>query len=198
LRKKTLDLLKYADTGINDLIPSGLNNNGEEEKKQQDENDSKAIFTHHTKFDSELNPVDKSVLFHLDFNESEGTIKLYELAPFIIDALENGDTLVIDEFDARLHPRLSKKIIEIFNDPRTNPKNAQLLIVTHDTNLLSSSLFRRDQILFVEKDKYGASHLYSLAQFKGVRNDASFENDYLMGRYGAVPFLNNLTSVFAN
>lgn len=197
MRKKTLALLQLADTGINDLITTDINKNGEE-KHQQDANAVKAILTHHTRFDAELNPVDKSVLFHLDFNESEGTIKLYELAPFIFIALENGSALIIDEFDARLHPRLSKKIIEIFNDPRTNPKNAQLLIVTHDTNLLSANLFRRDQILFVEKDKYGASHLYSLAEFKGVRNDASFESDYLMGRYGAVPFLNNLNSVFAN
>jgi uncharacterized protein len=193
IRKSTLDLLKYADTGINDLFVSEKNRNSE-----QSDGNSKFTLTRHTKFNAELIPLAEPELFHLDLHESEGTLKLYELAPFIFIALEGGGTLVIDEFDARLHPRLSKKIIEIFNDPRTNPKNAQLLIVTHDTNLLSANLFRRDQILFVEKDKYGASHLYSLAQFKGVRNDASFESDYLMGRYGAVPFLNNLTSVFAN
>ena len=70
------------------------------------------------------------------------------------------------------------------------------MVVTHDTNLLSSKTFRRDQILFVEKDKNEASHIYALAEFKGVRNDASFEKDYLDGRYGAVPFLNNFTSIF--
>jgi uncharacterized protein len=193
LLEKTLNILKYADTGIDNLIPRKSTKNtinGQEENS--------TIFVSHKQFNAELNATDTPVTLHFDAHESEGTIKLYELAPFIINALERGGILVIDEFDARLHPRISKKIIELFNDQRTNPKNAQLLIVTHDTNLLSANLFRRDQILFVEKDKYGASHLYSLAQFKGIRNDASFESDYLMGRYGAVPFLNNLTSVFAN
>jgi uncharacterized protein len=64
--------------------------------------------------------------------------------------------------------------------------------------LLSSQLFRRDQICFVEKDKYEASHIYTLAEFKGVRNDASFEKDYLDGRYGAVPFLNGFSTIFEN
>lgn len=199
--QNTLNLLEYADTGINDLLVKEFTSNEAVIGKQDNSPDNdniKRILVGHKKFDAQFNIVDKSVLFDLDLNESEGTLKLYELAPFIFETLENGGVLAIDEFDARLHPRLSKKIIEIFNDPRTNPKNAQLLVVTHDTNLLSANLFRRDQILFVEKDKYGASHLYSLAAFKGVRNDASFESDYLMGRYGAVPFLNNLTSVFAN
>ena len=106
--------------------------------------------------------------------------------------------MIIDEFDARLHSRLSKKIIELFNNPKTNPKNAQILVVTHDTNLLNARTFRRDQILFVEKNKNEESHIYSLAEFKGVRNDASFEKDYLDGRYGAVPFLNNFSSIFEN
>ena len=165
-------------------------------KKEQEDNSR--ILVSHKQFNAEFNAIERPILLDLDAHESEGTLKLYELSPFIYKALEQGTALIIDEFDARLHPRISKKIIEIFNDPRTNPKNAQLLVVTHDTNLLSANLFRRDQILFVEKDKYGASHLYSLAEFKGVRNDASFESNYLMGRYGAVPFLNNLNSVFAN
>ena len=93
---------------------------------------------------------------------------------------------------------MQQKIIDLFNNSKTNPKNAQLLVVTHDTNLLSSKTFRRDQILFVEKDKNEASHIYSLAEFKGVRNDASFEKEYLEGRYGAVPFLNNFSSIFEN
>lgn len=198
-KEKTTELLRYAAVGIDSLLV--IDNSNPKDSKHPDykfQSNPKRIATLHKQFDGELNLIDKPVLFMLDSNESEGTKKLYELAPFIFTTLENGGTLIIDEFDARLHPRLSKKIIEIFNDPRTNPKNAQLLVVTHDTNLLSANLFRRDQILFVEKDKYGASHLYSLAAFKGVRNDASFESDYLMGRYGAVPFLNNLNAVFAN
>ena len=193
LLEQTLNMLKYADTGIDSLIPHKYN---KDIKKEQEDNSR--ILVSHKQFNAEFNAIERPILLDLDAHESEGTLKLYELSPFIYKALEQGTALIIDEFDARLHPRISKKIIEIFNDPRTNPKNAQLLVVTHDTNLLSANLFRRDQILFVEKDKYGASHLYSLAEFKGVRNDASFESNYLMGRYGAVPFLNNLNSVFAN
>ena len=71
-----------------------------------------------------------------------------------------------------------------------NPKNAQLIFNTHDTNLLSSGLFRRDQIWFAEKDKYGASKLFSLADFKSeVRKTENFEDNYIRGKYGAVPFL---------
>jgi uncharacterized protein len=198
IRQQTLTLLEYADTGINDLDVQEFISNNTDDKQDNSNDKFKRTLIGHKQFDAQFNVVEKPILFNLDLYESEGTIKLYELAPFIFTALQYGFPLAIDEFDARLHPRLSKKIIEIFNDPKTNPKNAQLLIVTHDTNLLSAHLFRRDQILFVEKDKYGASHLYSLAEFKGVRNDASFESDYLMGKYGAVPFLNNLTSVFAN
>ena len=141
---------------------------------------------------------DETVMLFLDIHGSEGTKRMYEMYPYISLTLKNGGTMIIDEFDARLHSRLSKKIIELFNNPKTNPKNAQILVVTHDTNLLNARTFRRDQILFVEKNKNEESHIYSLAEFKGVRNDASFEKDYLDGRYGAVPFLNNFSSIFEN
>lgn len=107
-------------------------------------------------------------------------------------AIEKGDCIVIDEFEARLHTKLSRAIIELFNDPETNPNMAQIVVATHDTNLLDPKLMRRDQISFVEKDEKGASRVYSLADIKGVRNDASYEKDYLSGRYGAIPSITNL------
>ncbi|MFV8326627.1 AAA family ATPase [Flavobacterium sp. ZS1P14] len=113
--------------------------------------------------------------------ESEGTRKMFELSPFIYDSLKEGTTLVIDEFDSR------------FNSSQN--KNSQLIFTTHDTNLLSSELLRRDQIDFVEKDKYGASHLYTLVEIKGIRNNASFEKDYIQGKYGAIPFLGNFSNL---
>ena len=70
--------------------------------------------------------------------------------------------------------------------------------MTHDTNLLSNKLFRRDQIWFTEKNRYGATDLYSLVEYKvrndnsKVRNDNSFESDYIKGRYGAIPYIGNL------
>lgn len=127
-------------------------------------------------------------------SEAEGTKKLFGLAPFIFNTLDQpkGGVLFIDEFDARLHPKLSRKIVELFNSKITNPNNAQLIFITHDSNFLDAKLLRRDQIAFVEKDKKGVSTIHSLVEFKGIRNDASFEKDYLKGKYGAIPILNQL------
>ena len=100
--------------------------------------------------------------------------------------------MFVYELDARLHPLMTRRIIELFHSPLTNPKGAQLIFATHDTNLLDKNLFRRDQIWFAEKDQQGATHLASLAEYR-VRNDAAFEKNYLEGRYGAIPFLGDLT-----
>ena len=133
---------------------------------------------------------------HFDFaeQESEGTQKLFALAGPVIAALRKGDVFIIDELDACLHPLLTCEIVRLFNDKATNPQHAQLIFTTHDTNLLGNDLFRRDQIWFVEKDQQGATDLYSLAEFK-VRNDASYERDYIKGRYGAIPLLGNFRTI---
>ena len=152
------------------------------------------VKTVHRKFDSEGNYT-STELFNLDRQESEGTQKVFALAGFLVDVLKNGKVLVVDELDARLHPLISRAIIELFNSNESNPNQAQLIFMTHDTNLLSNKLFRRDQIWFTEKNRYGATDLYSLAEYKGVRHDASFESDYIKGRYGAVPYIGNLNSL---
>jgi AAA15 family ATPase/GTPase len=90
---------------------------------------------------------------------------------------------------------LTLEIIRLFNSPETNPNNAQLIFATHDTGLLGQSLLRRDQIWFTEKDRYGATALYSLAELN-VRNDASFDKGYIAGRYGAIPFISGLRALF--
>lgn len=137
------------------------------------------------------------IFFEMNSQEAEGTKRIFSLSHFIFSTLENGKVLVIDEFDARMHPRLTRKIVEMFHSLNTNPNNAQLIFTTHDTNLLDAKLLRRDQISFVKKNKDGASELYSLVEFKGVRNDASFEKDYLLGKYDAVPTnLNALDDLF--
>lgn len=130
--------------------------------------------------------------FRAESHLSKGTIKMIQLSGGVMAAIEKGDCIVIDEFEARLHTKLSRAIIELFNDPETNPNKAQIVVATHDTNLLDPKLMRRDQISFVEKDEKGASRVYSLADIKGVRNDASYEKDYLSGRYGAIPSITNL------
>jgi uncharacterized protein len=132
--------------------------------------------------------------FALNSAESEGTQKIFALASILVETLQNGKTLVIDEFDARWHPLMSRAIVKLFNSNETNPKNAQLILMTHDTNLLSNKIFRRDQIWFTEKDKYGATALYSLAESK-VRNDASYGSDYIKGKYGAIPYIQGSESL---
>ncbi|MEO6832391.1 MAG: ATP-binding protein, partial [Chitinophagaceae bacterium] len=104
-----------------------------------------------------------------DSFESEGTKKLLYLIPIILAALNDGNVLLIDEFDAQLHPRLSQKIVDLFNSSETNPHNAQLIFITHDVGLLKPYKLRRDQIAFVAKDKRGCSTLSTLVEYKGVR-----------------------------
>jgi AAA15 family ATPase/GTPase len=151
------------------------------------------IETIHRKFNDEKTFI-STELFNLSYQESEGTQKIFALAGPIINTLEEGKVLVIDEFDARLHPLISRAIVELFNSNETNPNNAQLIFMTHDTNLLSNKLFRRDQVWFTEKDRYGATDLYSLAEYQ-VRSDASFESDYIKGKYGAIPYIGNLNQL---
>ncbi|MEH2381261.1 MAG: ATP-binding protein [Nostoc sp.] len=154
------------------------------------ENKIISIKTMHRKFNGEGNPVSTEI-FDLNEQESEGTQKVFALAVPLVDTLKNGKVLIIDEFDARIHPLISRAIVELFNSNETNPNNAQLIFMTHDTNLLNNKLFRRDQIWFTEKNRYGTTDLYSLAEYN-VSNDASFESDYIQGRYGAIPYIGNL------
>lgn len=123
----------------------------------------------------------------IDF-ESAGTIKLFEIAGPIIKALENGNVVIIDEIDSRLHPMLVRFLVMMFNSISKNPKNAQLICNTHDVLLLDEDI-RRDQVYFTEKDEYGKSTLYSLTDFKGVRKESKLLKQYLLGVFGATPKL---------
>ena len=152
------------------------------------------ILTKHPVFDKH-GLKSSEIEFDLEKDESEGTKKLVAFAGPLSDALSSQYVLVIDEFDARLHPLITKQIISMFNGEKSNPANAQLIVATHDTNLLDKDLMRRDQIWFVEKDALGESHLTSLVEYK-VRNDASYEKDYIIGKYGAIPFLGSSDKVF--
>lgn len=150
------------------------------------------VKTIHNRYD-ESNKKVSQIEFDLGKHESEGTKKIFALSGPILHTLQNGQILFVDELDARLHPLMTRYIIELFNSTATNPNNAQLLFVTHDVNLLDNQLFRRDQIWFTEKDKYGATDMYSLVEYNmGVRNDASFKSDYVAGKYGAIPYIGNI------
>lgn len=135
---------------------------------------------------------DKSLAWLSDQYESAGTQKILQLAPLIIICLRQGGILLVDEFEARLHTRLSREIVQLFNSTSGNPNGAQFIFSTHDTNLLDNKLLRRDQIALIEKDDSGASFLYSLSDITGVTNTANFEREYLGGSYGAVPQVSDL------
>jgi len=130
---------------------------------------------------------DTEAVFDLD-DESDGTRRLFALAGPWLDVLEHGYALFIDELDASMHPLLARKLVSLFHDPAINTKGAQLVFTTHDTTLLDTSLLRSDQIMFTEKDKQGATRLYSLLEYSPRKTEA-LQKGYLAGRYGALPFL---------
>ncbi|NET29123.1 ATP/GTP-binding protein [Okeania sp. SIO1I7] len=203
-KKEIIQLIRKWDLGIDDIkidtiniLPEQLSEIYSEEFRKfmiNHEAQTDDIQTFHKKYDSE-GKVASLEVFDFYEDESEGTKKLFAFAVPILDTLKNGEILIIDELDARLHPIITRAIIDLFNSNKTNPKNAQLIFTTHDTNLLSNKIFRRDQIWFTEKNQQGATDLYSLVEYK-VPNDTTFESDYIKGKYGAIPFLGNFTELF--
>jgi AAA15 family ATPase/GTPase len=121
-------------------------------------------------------------------DESAGTKRLFYIVGYLLWVLEYGKVLIIDEIDRSLHPVLSKALIKMFNNPEINKNNAQLIFTTHDTTLLDGEIFRPDQIWFTEKDN-SMTKLYSLFDFR-PREHESLQKGYLLGRYGAIPFIN--------
>jgi len=146
---------------------------------------------YHKQFDSETEIGD--IAFDLG-DESEGTVKFYNLAGKIIHVLHNGLVLIADELNNSLHPLLTQYLIRLFQNPKTNPNHAQLIFATHDTTLLNSDILRRDQIWLTEKDPFGATSLYSISDFdfRKVRANIPFDKWYLSGRFGALPIIDKL------
>lgn len=125
-------------------------------------------------------------------SESAGTLKMFNLYPFLQNTLKNGGILFIDELNARLHPLLVRTFILYFLNPSINVNHAQLVFSSHDTWQLNSNLLRRDEIWFTEKNRFGVSSLYSLSDFTDedgskIRKDENYEKNYLLGKYGAIP-----------
>ena len=121
--------------------------------------------------------------------ESQGTQQIVYFGPLLKDTFDQGKVLVIDEIDNSLHPFIVRYIINLFRNPIINRNGAQLIVTTHETTLLSLDVFRRDQIYFTEKDgNTGITDLYSLNDFS-VRKDENIQKGYLLGRYGAIPYL---------
>ena len=180
-RRVIVSMLRVADFGIQSLqmrdsepIPS----------KRSD------IFTGidavHTVQDAEGNTFSYTLNMT---EESDGTNSYFKLIGVVKKVLDQGALLVADEMDAHLHPLLTKHLVSLFNSAEFNPNNAQLIFTSHNTNLLDLDVLRRDQIWFTEKDEQtAATDLFSLHDFS-IRKDAKVEKGYLIGRYGAIPFI---------
>lgn len=143
----------------------------------------------------------KLLSMNLEYRESAGNKKIFDLAGLLLVAFNSEDDpflIVIDEIDSNFHPSLLIKLIKMFNNPKINKNNSQLLFTSHDTNLMSPSIMRRDQFYFAEKQEDESTRLYSLADLRGIRNDADFAKQYLAGYYGALPVLNDYTEVEEN
>jgi len=187
------NLLRSAKLGFNEvkiekISGEELFNKGNLPKELQklflrNSRESNVVSTKHNVYD-ENNLLVGEKFFDLNSEESLGTKKFFALAGPIITALTYGNVLIIDEFDSRLHPELCKAIIKLFNSEEFNPHNAQLIIASHNSTFINSTnkLFRRDQIIIANKTKFGMTSLESLYG-KKVRKDASFEKDYLSGKY---------------
>jgi uncharacterized protein len=191
LKTMVLDLWRLADFGVTDFYVHEVNPVEQERPGlRASTRRMRIVFQHRSgNLESGL-PLEE---------ESKGTRTFVELTLPILKALRTGSLLIIDELEASLHPLLAKKVVEIFNNPETNPKNAQLIFSTHDTNLLGTTLgepaLRRDQVWFTEKNEQGATHLYPLTDYK-PRNVENLERGYLQGRYGAIPFLGDFSQAF--
>lgn len=199
-RKEIVKLVKTADIDIEDIaiseeeVPSEIIEKmplPDEIKDRMIKNGgvtSISLNTYRKMYDAN-NKEAGTIQFELEDEESLGTRKFFKMSAPILNTLEEGKILLIDELDASLHPMLTRHLISLFHDKNINTKNAQLIFTTHDTNLLKPQIFRRDQIWFSEKDKYGATNLYSLSQLKNVRKTEDFECQYIQGKYGAIPYL---------
>ena len=184
-RESALALLRFADLGIDDVqIVEGEDDDARLSTQARRE-PRRQLRLMHRVAEQEL-PFDLA-------EESAGTQTWFALIGPTLSALRSGRILLFDEIDASLHPRLSARLLELFQDPETNPHGAQLIFTTHDTSLLNH--LNRDEVWLTEKGGSGATTLTALAEYGGdkVRRSLNLEKAYLQGRFGAVPELDQFT-----
>ena len=154
-----------------------------------------SVKTRHLKFNLNNKPLD-NIFFDLIEHESLGTQKFFGLLGPVLIALKEHRLLFVDEIDARLHTTLLESLIKLFNSVKYNPNGAQLVFTSHNTTLLKDDM-RRDQMVFVNKNEMGSSTFENLhVSNPKVRNDATFDKDYLSGKYGAIPNLSTQLNLF--
>ncbi len=198
LRQKLARSLSLADLGITDLVVKDVEIPDQAKDlvekltsllKSEIKTDKPFPFDEARREIQFLHRIGDSTQPFNENQESKGTIAFLCLLEPVFQALTQGGIVFVDELDDSLHPLLAIEVIRQFSDAGTNDQLAQLIFNTHDTNLLSAGVLRRDQIWFTEKEQDGSSRLYPLTDFK-PRTHESLENGYLQGRYGAIPFLN--------
>ena len=203
LDDRVIDFLEKIDTGVINYRLS------ESELSEEMQGIQRELFTFFKKMGGSEPPKvkDKHVTvelghrgrggepFYLELDsESAGTRRLLVVLDLVFHALDEGTPLFIDELDASLHTQAAEEVLKLFCSRETNPKGAQLIATTHDTNLLASSLLRRDEVWFTEKDIEGATRLYPLTDIRTRKGD-NIEKGYLQGRYGGVPFIDTFTAL---
>lgn len=177
-RKTVEQFIKIADVGIKGIC---IEENKDEDSQEKRPYEVKTI---HNVYDAMGNII-REEKFELSM-ESSGTNRYFSFIQYILNIIENGGVFIVDEMSARLHPILTKFIVDLFQSKKN--EKAQLIFTTHDVSLMNRNQFRRDEIAFVEKNIKGESTIYTLADIK-ARSDASFSKDYMAGKYGAIPVL---------
>jgi AAA15 family ATPase/GTPase len=201
--KKFKKLICAFDTGINDIHVEEVDPNKVKfpenvplELRQEILNEFKFdIRTVHKSFNK--GQFSGDVYFDIK-DESVGTRSLFSIAGLILDTLEHGGILIIDEFEKNLHPIITKFLIKLFHNTNVNNNKSQLIFATHDISQLDNDTFRRDQIWFTEKNEFGATELISLSDIKGVRDTVPYDKWYESGRLGGTPIINELDFILEN
>ena len=200
LSQRLISLIKISDFGIDDVkiikrdfskvhFPSGID---EEDKQRLINNNTWEIKMFHKTLEGALQGLSIA-------DESAGTQVLFGVGARVLDVLERGCFLAYDEMNIAMHPRIFQLLVNLFNNPVSNPKNAQLLITTHDTGLLQDNLMRADQVWFAEK-KDGVSELFSVQDFYDEEDQVTicppYEEWYRSGKFGAIPHTKDIESIF--
>lgn len=197
LFKRLVKLVRIADLGIKDLKMK------QEEAEDDDilqnrfgtKGHSWTVQAMHLGIKKDKKIIEMKVPF--DNFESVGTNYLFSLGARVLQVLETGGILVYDEMNLALHPDLLRLLVQMFNNPTSNPKHAQLVFTTHDASIVGDNLMRVDQIWFSEKDNMGASQLFSVQDFEGISILAPVEQWYRAGRFGAKPHLQAIDYIFS-
>ncbi|MBA4241153.1 MAG: hypothetical protein C0448_10520 [Sphingobacteriaceae bacterium] len=201
LMNKLNSLIRFADTKlkgfqVHNIKDEKISANIQNSLKEKLVANPYIVFGQHPIFN---NSVDTGELHSLSFaDESTGTQVLYAIGGKILMTLQNGGILIVDELDTSLHPFLTRMIILMFQSKSLNPKNAQLIFTSHDMTLLDRDLIRRDQVWIAEKNETGTSDMFSLQDFDGVREETPFDKWYLAGKFGGLPSIKSIDSMFDN